>query len=160
MAKKKIGEIYDKPIVIGDKNLVTENEIHVDELGRSNADIEIESIIGFYNGYSSMQITFYLENGEIIDGDYIGVNAVSPNNIEISGSQQTEQAYVVPVSGCYEIYKDGVKLEGVIKKIYDYHVPQLAYFVNETGDSTFTFTIKDVLKNKTYNINYIDVNNN
>lgn len=31
--KKKIGEIYDKPIVIGDKNLVTENEIHVDELG-------------------------------------------------------------------------------------------------------------------------------
>jgi hypothetical protein len=31
--KKKIGEIYDKPIVIGDKNLVTENEIHVDQLG-------------------------------------------------------------------------------------------------------------------------------
>lgn len=160
MAKKKIGEIYDKPIVIGDKNLVTENEIHVDELGGSNADIEIESIIGFYNGYSSMQITFYLENGERIDGDYLGVNAVSPNNIEISGFNQTEQAYVVPVSGCYEIYKDGVKIEGVIKNIYDYQVPQLAYFVNETGDSTFTFTIKDVLKNKTYNINYIDVNNN
>ena len=26
--KKKIGEIYNKPIVIGDKNLVTKNEIH------------------------------------------------------------------------------------------------------------------------------------
>ena len=36
MAKKKIGEIYDKPIVIGDKNLVTQNEIHVDELGSNN----------------------------------------------------------------------------------------------------------------------------
>ena len=26
--KKKIGEIYNKPIVTGDKNLVTKNEIH------------------------------------------------------------------------------------------------------------------------------------
>lgn len=31
--KKKVGELYDKPIVIGNKNEVTKNEIHVDELG-------------------------------------------------------------------------------------------------------------------------------
>lgn len=30
--KKKIGEIYNIPIIIGDKNLKTKNEIHVDEL--------------------------------------------------------------------------------------------------------------------------------
>jgi hypothetical protein len=30
--KKKIGEIYNKPIVIGDKNLVNKNEIHKDDL--------------------------------------------------------------------------------------------------------------------------------
>ena len=43
MGKRKIGEIYNKPIVEGDKNLVTNNEIHKSELsgeeipsGRSN----------------------------------------------------------------------------------------------------------------------------
>lgn len=30
--KKKIGEIYNIPIIIGDKNLKTKNEIHIDEL--------------------------------------------------------------------------------------------------------------------------------
>lgn len=30
--KKKIGEIYNIPIIIGDKNLKTKSEIHVDEL--------------------------------------------------------------------------------------------------------------------------------
>lgn len=30
--KKKIGEIYNKPVVIGNKNEVTKNEVHVDEL--------------------------------------------------------------------------------------------------------------------------------
>lgn len=30
--KKKIGEIYNKPIVVGNKNEVTKNEVHVDEI--------------------------------------------------------------------------------------------------------------------------------
>lgn len=30
--KKKIGEIYNKPIVVGNKNEINKNEIHVDEL--------------------------------------------------------------------------------------------------------------------------------
>lgn len=36
--KKKIGEIYNKPIVIGDKNLVTKNEIHKDDLSAGSGD--------------------------------------------------------------------------------------------------------------------------
>jgi hypothetical protein len=35
--KKKIGEIYNKPIVTGDKNLVTKNEIHESSLGGNNS---------------------------------------------------------------------------------------------------------------------------
>lgn len=35
--KKKIGEIYNKPIVTGDKNLVTKNEIHESSLGGGNS---------------------------------------------------------------------------------------------------------------------------
>lgn len=31
--KKKVGELYDKPIVIGNPNEFTKNEIALDELG-------------------------------------------------------------------------------------------------------------------------------
>lgn len=34
--KRKIGELYNKPVVIGDKNLVTKNETHISELQGSN----------------------------------------------------------------------------------------------------------------------------
>lgn len=34
--KRKIGTIYNKPIVTGDKNLVTKNETHISELQGSN----------------------------------------------------------------------------------------------------------------------------
>lgn len=33
--KKKIGEIQGKPIVIGDANIVTPNEIHVEEIKKT-----------------------------------------------------------------------------------------------------------------------------
>lgn len=38
--KKKIGEIYNKPIVVGNKNEITKNEIHIDELSGGNASGE------------------------------------------------------------------------------------------------------------------------
>lgn len=40
--KSRIGTINRKPIVQGDKNLVTPNEIHVSELGGGQADIPVE----------------------------------------------------------------------------------------------------------------------
>ena len=40
--KKKIGEIYNKPIVTGDKNLVTKNEIHESSLGGSSGSSDVE----------------------------------------------------------------------------------------------------------------------
>jgi hypothetical protein len=52
MGKIKIGEIYNKPIVIGDKNLVTRNEIHESELsGGTNQDtpsVSDEQVIKYY----------------------------------------------------------------------------------------------------------------
>lgn len=33
--KKKIGEIQGKPLVIGDTNIVTPNEIHVEEIKKT-----------------------------------------------------------------------------------------------------------------------------
>lgn len=52
MGKRKIGEIYNKPIVIGDKNLVTSHEIHKSELcGGTNQDtpsVSEEQVIKYY----------------------------------------------------------------------------------------------------------------
>lgn len=48
MAKKKIGEIYNKPIVIGDKNLMNGNEIHVDDLKAT--DVSRNSTVLLCNG--------------------------------------------------------------------------------------------------------------
>jgi hypothetical protein len=36
--KKKIGELYNKPIVIGNKNEVTKNEVHIDELSSNSEE--------------------------------------------------------------------------------------------------------------------------
>lgn len=38
--KKKIGEIYNKPIVIGDKNLMTKNEVHKDEINGGSKEYD------------------------------------------------------------------------------------------------------------------------
>lgn len=58
--KKKIGEIYNKPIVIGNKNKVTDNEIHISELGGEN---------------NTQETTPKLEYYEILHFDYQGVTA-------------------------------------------------------------------------------------
>lgn len=41
--KKKIGELYDKPIVIGNKNEVEKHEIHIDELNAGGGEDGAES---------------------------------------------------------------------------------------------------------------------
>lgn len=37
--KKRIGELYNKPVVIGDKNLVTKNETHISELAGNEGGV-------------------------------------------------------------------------------------------------------------------------
>lgn len=50
--KKKIGEIYNKPIVVGNKNEITKNEIHVDELftsGENNSKELKRNDVNFFD---------------------------------------------------------------------------------------------------------------
>ena len=50
--KKKIGEIYNKPIVVGNKNEITKNEIHVDELftsGENNSKELERNDVNFFD---------------------------------------------------------------------------------------------------------------
>lgn len=48
--KRKIGELYNKPVIIGDKNLVTKNEIHQSELGGENNSLKFRYFaVQYYN---------------------------------------------------------------------------------------------------------------
>lgn len=42
--KNRVGTLYGKPVVIGDKNLVTDNEIHVSNLSNSKTDEDNDKI--------------------------------------------------------------------------------------------------------------------
>jgi len=60
--KRKIGEIYNKPIVEGDKNLVTKNEVHKSELsggeGQENSmGDDILWYANLYLGYPTVNLT-------------------------------------------------------------------------------------------------------
>lgn len=46
--KSKVGELYRKSIVIGNKNEVTDNEIHISELGGENNNQETTSKVEYY----------------------------------------------------------------------------------------------------------------
>lgn len=64
MSKRKIGEIYNKPIVTGDKNLVTKNEIHESTL-KGGGSVE-------YNRW------YYMLNSDKLKTDF---NFTNQNNI-------------------------------------------------------------------------------
>lgn len=46
--KKRIGWLYNKPIIQGDKNLKTPNELHIDELSSNSSGEGEESEIKYY----------------------------------------------------------------------------------------------------------------
>lgn len=57
--KKRIGNLRGKPIIEGDKNLMTPNELHIDSLGKSDnegggSDIEVEPVYYFKYDQSFM----------------------------------------------------------------------------------------------------------
>lgn len=66
MAKKRIGELKGKPIVIGDKNLVSKNEIHNSVLSNSSDDSNyMGTVIAYYIGNSGSD--FADRGGEVYD---------------------------------------------------------------------------------------------
>lgn len=46
--KRKIGQIYNKPIVTGDKNLVTKNEVHESTLVGGGVSADVNKKYGYY----------------------------------------------------------------------------------------------------------------
>lgn len=98
--KRKIGELYNKPIVEGDKNLVTKNETHISELqgnsnnegGGSNSNIELtkgKKILSEYYYFDYLKLGTDVLAG-IIPQDFIHLllnYIATDNNIDQKQSQ-------------------------------------------------------------------------
>lgn len=128
--KKKIGEIYDKPIVIGDKNLVTENEIHVDELGGNGGGDITDDIIwnlNLYTGYPCYNLTketyTTFEKGPLPLDDYKSSLASMINSIVRYGSSEVAIAYLKPPQYASALWKSHmpsrIKIKGNVKNYND-----------------------------------------
>lgn len=74
MGKKKVGEYYGKSIIVGDENLKTENEIHVDELSKISGEggsgdnvkyfaIGMDNIVASDFAPENLQTIFQYEEG-------------------------------------------------------------------------------------------------
>ena len=85
--KKKIGEIYNKPIVVGNKNEVTKNEIHVGELqGGEKRNFKYYRIAEEYRGYVVYASEIKI-NGEIMQPCYVFVSEDDPTSVLIKAEE-------------------------------------------------------------------------
>lgn len=140
--KKKIGSLYRKQIVIGDKNLLEDNEIHIDDLlgGGSGESDEIVSsdffyfYTGTYEGFNSRILinfanqTFFYE-GEGISHEITEIEFISPDTI-VFKIQDGEDGGTSFVSHIHSLYPKEFKVE--IVECYDSNY----WSVANTGELT------------------------
>lgn len=103
MGKRKIGKINRKPIVIGDPNLISKNEININDLSSGEGDGNAEDEIYFFMDFSiyvsgrrtaKRGMTWY----EWCQSDYNYSYDSGPNNDGSVGfSCSAEAGYVYPV---------------------------------------------------------------
>lgn len=143
MAKKKIGEIYDKPIVIGDKNLVTENEIHVEDVykisGEHNGG---KSNIKYYDCLGDDHRVSHADNVKIVNtitGDITIAPYATYLDIDFNNSAMLATAW----DTSKKIYIDGEYVDYL-----EYVQSMDSFFASEHKEITeeeFYHTLEDVV---------------
>ena len=71
--KKKIGEIYNRPVVIGDRNLVTKNETHISELQENNEGEGENSNVELTKGKKILSEYYYINEKKLIEDEISGI---------------------------------------------------------------------------------------
>lgn len=89
--KNRVGILYGKPVVIGDKNLVTDNEIHLSDLSNSKADGGENNSDGAFT-YKSRKVVWR------IDDDNEELESILPMIMYLP-------LYCVSISSDYKIIK-------------------------------------------------------
>jgi hypothetical protein len=103
--KKKIGEIYNKPIVVGNKNEVTKNEIHKSELEGKGGE---GTMFIDANSYEDRkQLYNYIANIVKTDKDkYLADRLIIVNNWVDSPNGFVAVTFSIVFSDCFSIYSE------------------------------------------------------
>lgn len=107
--KRKVGELYNKPVVEGDKNLVTKNETHISELqGNSNNEGGENGNIELTKGKKILSEYYYFDLGLIQNNNmYCGAFQMIMTILGFSLSEfeeKDEKMNIVEVGVSSQIY--------------------------------------------------------
>lgn len=160
MGKVKVGELYRKSIVEGNKNLIDKkSEIHISEVD-GGGSIDIEQLLWFSNGYhAAFIIDFDNKTINFTMGDNGDRQQVEFPGYDIAVNIKDGPRDVIefqPISGSYKIYTaDGVEIPRVITPDNGW-LPGLksAYLMNwsDLGEYPISFVVKSLTSNKEYKL--------
>lgn len=118
--KRKIGTIYNKPIVTGDKNLVTKNETHISELQGSNNDGGGSSNIELTKGKKILSEYYYFDFKKIRSDDiYISVFGIVMHILGFNLNEFKEINEKLEIMSPYGEINEVSELGNVILKLND-----------------------------------------
>ena len=86
--KKRIGNLRGKPIIEGDKNLMTPNELHIDSLGKSDnegggSNIEAEPVY-YFNSEAANMFNMFVSHMKVYDKTKQKYYSVTPHSTDVS----------------------------------------------------------------------------
>lgn len=133
--KRKIGEIYNKPIVTGDKNLVTKNEVHKSILEGGLSLNPDHDYLLYFTGTSSEKYSFGITDLQTGDETCIIADreeSVFPDRKMIT---YTIEEGVGGVSGTYNVECIKVKYNGKHNdpRLESYYMPGSKYWCNDNS---------------------------
>lgn len=143
MGKIKIGEIYNKPIVEGDKNLVNKNEIHKSELQGNGGSDTSGALLKFYkvkNEYNKNEelanwLYNYCAYWTVTSDNYTNVNRHGPDKrfnvfAEYSSNDNTLKAFAIYT----DIFDESVVThfnENILDKVEEISYNDFMYSIDE-----------------------------
>lgn len=107
--KRKIGEIYNKPIVEGDKNLVTKNEVHKSELsgGEGGEEGEGTMFVDADSYEDRKQLYDYIASIVKTNEDkYLADRLIIVNNWDDKPNGFVAVTFSIVFSDCFSIYSE------------------------------------------------------
>lgn len=119
--KKKIGELYNRPVVIGDRNLVTKNETHISELQENNEGEGENSNIELTKGKKILSEYYYFNLGLIKNNSKYNVffgPVFSSFGFSLGTfNEPSEKLPIVEsIENNYPVYKAATELNNIIVK--------------------------------------------
>lgn len=121
--KKKVGELYDKPIVIGNPNEFTKNEIALSELGNGGIEyylvLNSEITKALYNNFGSE--IMYHNYGQTIASH--GIKTVDGERIILAKNAVLDENSIAFATS--SVYKFDPRDSGVQKEMLEYYLKQI-----------------------------------